>query len=230
MYGMSVSPRLAAKSLESAVYDAVRERIISGHLRPGDPLVEAQLSEEFGISKTPVREALISLGRDGLVEQAPYKKSKVATPTADDVRQACEVRRWLESEIAAQIARAPRNGLVERLERNVAASRQHLADGDLDACAATVHEFSDILLEASSNKYAAMMLERLRNVLALIANVAQTEPGRRERSISQHEAILDAIRAENEERAREATLAHMDSIETDSLHALDLLTAPAPAS
>lgn len=227
MYEMPAGPRLTTKSLESAVYDAVRERIISGYLRPGDPLVEAQLSEEFGISKTPVREALISLSRDGLVEQAPYKKSRVATPTADDVRQACEVRRWLETEIAGQLARAPTPELVERLERNVEASRAHLAEGDLDACAAAVHEFSDILLEASRNKYAAMMLERLRNVLALIANVAQTEPGRRERSISQHEAILAAIRDGDEQRAREATLAHMDSIEADSLHAIELLATVA---
>ena len=174
MYEMSASVQLTTKSLESAVYDTVRERIISGHLRPGDPLVEAQLSEEFGISKTPVREALIALSRDGLVEQAPYKKSTVATPTADDVRQACEVRRWLETEIAAQLARSPSDGLVERLDRNIEVSRRHLADGDLDACAAAVHEFSDIVVDASGNKYAELMLERLRNVLALIANVSQT--------------------------------------------------------
>jgi DNA-binding GntR family transcriptional regulator len=86
--------RVQRQSLEASVYEAVREGIISGDLRPGDPLVEAQLSADLGISKTPVREALIRLARDGLVVQELHRRSRVATPTVEDVRQACEVRRW----------------------------------------------------------------------------------------------------------------------------------------
>ncbi len=56
----------------------------------------------MGISKTPVREALIRLTRDGLVVQEQHRRSRVATPTAEDVREACELRRWVEGEIAAK--------------------------------------------------------------------------------------------------------------------------------
>lgn len=211
---------LNARSLEAAVYEAVLERITSGVLRPGDPLVEAQLSEEFGISKTPVREALISLNRDGLVEQAPYKMSRVATPTEADVRQACEIRTWIEGEIAAQLARDPSSEIVDRLDVTIADARAGLEADDLNRYAEAVHAFSDVLLEASGNRYANEMLGRLRNILALIANVSQTEPGRRKRSIREHTAIARAIRKGDEEGARAATVDHLQSIEEDSVRAI----------
>ena len=112
------------QSLEESVYEAVRDSIISGDLRPGDPLVEAQLSADLGISKTPVREALIRLARDGLVVQELHRRSRVATPTAEDVMQACEVRRWVESEIAAQAARDASDELVDELEAGIADSER----------------------------------------------------------------------------------------------------------
>ena len=90
---MSPLEPVKRQTLEESVYETVRNGIISGELRPGDPLVEAQLSADMGISKTPVREALIRLTRDGLVVQELHRRSRVATPTAEDVRAACELRR-----------------------------------------------------------------------------------------------------------------------------------------
>src|SRR3954454_17102935 len=113
-----ISP-LKRQTLEEGVYEAVRASIISGELRPGDPLVEAQLSADMGISKTPVREALIRLTRDGLVEQEQHRRSRVATPTLDDVHQACELRRWVEGAIAADAARRADPELIESLEQTI---------------------------------------------------------------------------------------------------------------
>jgi GntR family transcriptional regulator, rspAB operon transcriptional repressor len=221
---MGTGSQLNARSLESAVYETVLERITSGVLKPGDPLVEAQLSEEFGISKTPVREALISLNRDGLVEQAAYKMSRVATPTEADVRQACEIRAWIEGEIAAQHARNPSPELVGRLDATIAEAREGLKNDDLNRYAEAVHAFSDVLLEVSGNRYAIEVLGRLRNILALIANVSQTEPGRRRRSIREHAAIAKAIRKGDEAGARAATVEHLHSIEEDSVRAIRALS------
>src|SRR4051794_28499475 len=97
---MAASAKLQPQALDAAAYKAIRDRIVSGELRPGDPLVEAQLSAEFGISKTPVREALIALGRDGLVTQVPHHVTRVATPRSEDIREVCQLRTWLEGEIA----------------------------------------------------------------------------------------------------------------------------------
>lgn len=213
--------RVQRQSLEGSVYEAVREGIISGDLRPGDPLVEAQLSADLGISKTPVREALIRLARDGLVVQELHRRSRVATPTVEDVRQACEVRRWVEAEIAAQAARNAPKELIEQLEVSIRDSERSLKRKDTRRWADVIESFTDTLLEYSGNRYAAELLERMRNLLSLIANVSQVAPGRRSRSIEEHRAIFDAIRKRDPAAAAEATRAHLSSIEADSLRALE---------
>jgi DNA-binding GntR family transcriptional regulator len=209
------------------VYEAVRDGIISGELRPGDPLVEAQLSADLGISKTPVREALIRLTRDGLVVQELHRRSRVATPTPEDVRQACEVRRWVEAEIAAQAAADAPAELIRRLEASVADSERALKRNDPRRWATAIEAFSDALIEYAGNRYAADLLQRMRNLLSLIANVSQVAPGRRARSIAEHRAILDAIRKGQREAAAKATRAHLDSIEADSLQALEQVSSVA---
>jgi DNA-binding GntR family transcriptional regulator len=213
------------QTLEEQVYDAVRESIITGELRPGDFLVEAQLSADMGISKTPVREALIRLARDGLVEQELHRRSRVARPTAEDVRQACELRRWVEAKVAAEAAASADPELIARLEATIADADKALKREDARRWATAVEDFTDVLVEHSDNRYVAELLERMRNVLSLIANLSQAVPGRRDRSISEHRAILDAIGRGDAEAAAIATCAHLDSIERDSLDVLTELSA-----
>ena len=102
------SRQLEPRSLLREVYGALCEDILNGTLAAGDALVEAQLAADLGVSKTPVREALIRLQRDGLVEITPYRGARVFIPSAEDVRQACELRIWLETEIVRKIAVAAR--------------------------------------------------------------------------------------------------------------------------
>jgi DNA-binding GntR family transcriptional regulator len=212
--------QLTARSLEQDVYDAIRQSILDGDLQPGDPLVEAQLSEQFGISKTPVREALIRLKRDGLVESAPHRINRVATPTREDIVHACEVREWIESQLAALVARDPSDKVLQGLKESIEAAEQALAELDDHAYVAAIRRFSDVLVESSGNRYAIEALERLRNTLSLIANVSRRAPTRRKRSIEQHRRIYRAIRRHDPEAAAAATREHLRSIEADSLEAL----------
>jgi len=211
---------LTARSLEEEVYDAILNEIVSGQLEPGDPLVEAQLSERFGISKTPIREALIRLKRDGLVESALHHKNRVTTPTEDDVRQACEVRDWIESRVTAHCAENPDPKLVARLEESVKKAEKALDAGNEQAYLKAIRDFSDVLMEASGNRYAIRVLDTMNNVLTFIANISRGEPGRRKRSIDEHKAILEAVRSGDPVAAAEATGRHLHSIEKDSLHRL----------
>lgn len=214
------SLRLRPSSLENDVYAALRERILRGDLISGDPLVEAQLSAQFGISKTPVREALIRLKRDGLVESAQHRVTRVATPTADDIREACEVREWIETQLAVKHASNCSQAVLRRLRASISDAEAALEADDEHAYIAALRSFSDILVEASGNRYAAQVLDRLRNVLALIGNVSRSAPGRRERSIDEHHAIYEAIAASDPAAAAAATSRHLHSIEHDSLEGL----------
>jgi DNA-binding GntR family transcriptional regulator len=210
-------------SLEEAVYEAIRNEILSGQLVPGDPLVEAQLSERFGTSKSPVREALIRLKRDGLADGTLHRTTRVATPTAADIHQACEVRIWIEAQLAANAAADPTDRLLRRLELSIRNAERALDRDDERAYVKAVRSFSDELIKESDNRYAVQFLARLRDRLALIANASRGVAGRRKRSIEEHKAILDAIRRGDPEAAAAATRTHLKSIEADSLAAVEQL-------
>jgi DNA-binding GntR family transcriptional regulator len=98
---------------------------------------------------------------------------------------------------------------------------------DARTWAAAIEDFTDVLVEHSGNRYVAELLERMRNVLSLIAGASQAMPGRRRRSVEEHRAILDAIRAGDPAAAAAATDAHLDSIESDSLGVLEQLSTAA---
>jgi DNA-binding GntR family transcriptional regulator len=219
--------RLTPQSLEERVYDELRDAIVAGEFRPGDTLVEAQLSRRFGISKTPVREALIRLKRDGLVDSPLHRVNRVATPTPDDIQQACEVRTWIEAELAARCAETPTPELLSELQASIDDTARALQDGDSRAYGRAIRTFSDVIAGAACNRYAVEALDRLRNVLILIAHISRETPGRMERSLQEHRLIYDGIRRRDPQAAADATRRHLASIETDSLRALRELTEEA---
>src|ERR671936_2125325 len=101
---MAVGDTIIPAQLERRVYERLRDQILNGELRPGDQLVEARLASELGVSKTPVREALIRLQRDGLVHTEPYRGARVMSPSEADVREILELRLALECHIVRDLA------------------------------------------------------------------------------------------------------------------------------
>src|SRR4029079_13065575 len=117
---------LEPRSLEREVYETLRGEILTGIVAPGQALIEAQLAVDLGVSKTPVREALIRLLRDGLVEIRPYRGARVRRPSGDDVVQAVESRMWVETQVARAFAADPPRELLARLEENIEATQAAL--------------------------------------------------------------------------------------------------------
>jgi DNA-binding GntR family transcriptional regulator len=224
---MSPRPRRKpqARSLEREVYEILRDEILLGDLKPGAPLAEAQLSSQLGVSKTPVREALIRLQRDGLVDITPYRGARVGRLSEKDVRDVCQVRLWIETQIARDLALTPPSPVLEQLTANVASSENALQINERDSYLQSIRGFSEILIQASGNLVAQEILSRLRDTLSLIANAARTaDETRRRRSIEEHASILDALRAADPAAAEVATRVHLDSIQHDCLLALSALT------
>src|SRR5690349_9734612 len=108
--------KILPAQLERRVYERLRDDIISGVLQPGDQLVEARLAADLGVSKTPVREALIRLQRDGLVSIEPYRGARVLEPSPDDVREIVELRELLECHVARQLAQTRPERVLRALE------------------------------------------------------------------------------------------------------------------
>src|SRR4051812_18145810 len=232
---MSAAPAASAHrrplephSLEREVYSALRHEILTGIVAPGDPLIEAQLALDLGVSKTPVREALIRLQRDGLVEIRPYRGARVRRPSAEDVVQAVEVRMWVEMEVARAVAIDPSPDLLARLEQNIAATQAALDADDFDGFVRTVRGFSQLLLDEHGNRYAMQVVDSLHNILALIGSAFRRAPGRKQKSIDEHREILAALVARDPDAAAAATRRHLASIEGGATEAL-AKAEPGPA-
>jgi DNA-binding GntR family transcriptional regulator len=214
-----VREKIVPAQLERRVYERLRDEIASGQLKPGEQLVEARLAAELGVSKTPVREALIRLQRDGLVEIEPYRGARVLQPSPGDVREILELRRLLECHIARELAAQRPAEVLRALGDSIARGREALEAGDEARVADSLTEFSDVMTEACGNRRLANVLDELRSVLLLIGTSALRAPGREARSLEQHEQILAALDDGDPAAAAAATEAHILSVEHDSIDA-----------
>lgn len=119
----ALSPLSNVMSTSDRVTSAIREAILSGRLKPAETLIERQLATSLGVSKTPVREALISLTTSGLVVSTPNRGVSVRALTLDDVRQIYEFRMLVEPWAAAQTTRMARGASLDGVERALADAR-----------------------------------------------------------------------------------------------------------
>jgi DNA-binding GntR family transcriptional regulator len=183
---------------------------------PGEPLREAALVERFGVSKTPIREALVRLEREGLVEIAPYRGARARTYKQADLREFYEVREILETECVRRAARGPEGGLRDALTRNVDSSTQALERGDLGAVAQRIDEFGTLLLSQLKNGMITDLLDRLQAHLKRIgpAKVGEDHFGT---AIDEQRAILGAITDRDADRAQDLLRRHLRHLLDDQL-------------
>ncbi len=203
------------RQLETFCYESIRSAILGGQLAPGEQLVESRLAREFGISKTPVREALIRLSADGLVEIAPYRGARVVEITPGEVGHIIELRLLLELPIIAALAESRPADVLERLQESIDASRAALADGDRPAYLESIWAFSSIIYGTCENPRIVQVLSSLADQFHLIGATALRSQGRDRRSIDEHTAILVAIRAGSVEQSVAAARQHVESITAD---------------
>ncbi|MEU9286115.1 GntR family transcriptional regulator [Streptomyces sp. NPDC048275] len=197
----------------------IRARIMNGELAIGKPLRQAALAAEFGVSRTPVREALRQLQNGGLIEMQPHRGAVVRVPAPWEVRQAYEVRAELEG-------LAARRAASRITERQLAALREHNAvlreaaeraageeSAGSPATTAANDCFHTVVCEAADNPWLSRMIGRInesfpRNVSSLA--LAHDER-HRQHNIREHEAIIDALTARDADRADEVMRDHVIS-------------------
>ncbi|MWA09286.1 GntR family transcriptional regulator [Streptomyces sp. BA2] len=167
------------------VLEAVKHRILTGQLAPGQPLVETDLAAQFAVSKTPVREALKTLAGTGLVVMSQYKGATVRTVDAAMAQEVYDVRLLLEPEA---LRRTVRSGALleearEALER---------ADTAADAAERSLanREFHRALYVPCGNPLLSRMLDEVRDQAALVSAVAWATLPSWEREAAEHREIL----------------------------------------
>ena len=199
---------LRNETLAQDVYRQLKHSIVTFQLLPGTPLPEAELSEQLNVSRTPVREALRILESEGLVEIEARRGARVAQISLEDVRDAYEVRGWVESAAAAKAAQVMDAEALAKLEAAIEKLSVEPATHEGAACAAAADvEFHNLIIEAASNKLAKELIDQARAITARAAYFVP--PGRYSESREEHKAILRALRERNSEEARELMCNHV---------------------
>ena len=207
--------------LKEWAYDALRDAIVDLRLRPGDALREARLSEDMGISKTPLREALVRLEADGLVDIRPYRGAVVRGYTNRDLSEIYELRELLEGSCARRAASAMSEADLKRFRRNVDDSEAALEQGAVERLTSLFDAFDSLLFAQTDNERIRSQLQILRFHIVRIGRLNVGIEGRPGRSVREHRLVCEAISERDPERAERAIREHVRSVVADHLAALD---------
>ena len=207
--------------LGETVYDAMRRAIVEGELDAGEPLAEHELSRRFGVSRTPIREALAKLERDRLVRVVPKKGAFVRTLSHDEVRELYQVREALEA-LAVRLA-APRVD-KEQLAGFDARFRALLARrGGIDHAEVRVlgDEFHRFLAKQSGNARLVELLDQVREPIRAVWTMSVVAPRRAQGLVREHLALIDALRRGDGPRAERLMIAHVRRVRETIFRLLD---------
>lgn len=183
------------QTLNSHVYSDIVRLLSSGHYPPGTRLDEQQIAEELGVSRTPLREAISKLVKDGLVEHRPYKGNFVRSFTAKEVFDLYEVRKGLES-LAVRLA-IPylTEDSISKLRTILGEIGSALKAGDLGTYGLADKRFHDAIAQLSGNETLISMLAHLGGQVQLIRTMANQDPSIVEITAMERPEIVDAMAA-----------------------------------
>lgn len=204
------------------IREALEDAIVSGRFAPGARLDPEALAREFDCSRTPIREALQQLEASGLVRVAAKRGTFVSEWTVDELAERFEVMAELEAICARLAARRITEAELTELEAAHEACRRQSEAGDIDAYYAENSTFHHCIYRATHNAFLEREASRLHAVLQPYRRMQLQVRNRMARSLAEHDAVMAAIRAGDDQAAAEAMRNHV-VIQGDRFH--DLLAA-----
>jgi DNA-binding GntR family transcriptional regulator len=214
---MKVSNIAAPVRLQVAA--SFRSAILSGRFQPGDRLIEKDLCDLTGASRTSVREALRQLETEGLVQLVPNKGPIVASIDPKQARSIYQVRAVLESLAGSLFAANATDAQIRRLEVAVADLAEAYKDGHIEGILQKKDAFYAVLLDGAGNDIIPALLSMMHARISLLRRVSLGHSKRLTASIKEIRAILKAVKARDPEATAEACRAHV-------LYAADAALAP----
>lgn len=198
-------------SLVDSIYETLLEAIVSGQLPHGSELNSVGLAKQLDVSRTPLREALHLLERDGLVRQAGNHKARVAEFSADDIREIYEVRLQLEAAAAERAATRMSPAALESLQREAEKLRVSRKDVNWRTRALAFDQrFHSAIAAGSGNRRLEADIQRYRLLVRSFCRIAGQQ-ATLEQALDEHITILLALSAGRPAAARKAMAAHIQS-------------------
>ena len=197
--------------LRDVVFNTLRQAILRGELKPGERLMEIQLANKLGVSRTPIREALRKLELESLVNMVPRKGAEVADITEKSLRDVLEVRKALE-ELSVQLAcEKITEEEIEELKRVAERFKDTLDDQDVTKIAEADVAFHDVIYTATDNQKLILLLNNLREQMYRYRVEYLKKEEAYPQLIAEHEELIDNISKRNKEEATRIMCEHIDN-------------------
>ncbi|RKD25498.1 transcriptional regulator, GntR family [Caminicella sporogenes DSM 14501] len=205
------------KPLREVVFEYLRNSILNGELEPGERLMELQLAEQLGVSRTPIREAIRKLELEGLVEMIPRKGAYVADLSIKDVLDVLEVRMFLEGLAAYLAAERMSEEEIEELKGILEKFENSIESKDREEMIKLDKQFHDKIIEGSKNSKLMQIVQGLHEQFQRFRVIYFNEYSEHEQLLKYHQAIVEAISKRDCEKAQEYAQTHIAMIEESIL-------------
>ena len=201
------------KPLREVVFESIRGAIISGVLKPGERLMEVQMAEKLGVSRTPIREAIRKLELEGLVVMIPRKGAYVADLSLKDITDVLELRAALEG-LAAELAAARiTDEEIEELEMIAMDFHKAIESDDMEGMIQKDIEFHDIIFKATRNEKLIQISNNLREQVQRFRVMYITKFKKSRTLATEHFEIAEAISNRNMDLAEKLAKRHIENAE-----------------
>jgi DNA-binding GntR family transcriptional regulator len=202
---------LTAPALYEQVAERLRTRIFAHELPPGGWIDEQALALEYGISRTPLREALKVLAAEGLVVLKPRRGCYVTQLSEQDIDEVFPVMALLEGQVAAEAARRITGADFSHLAAIHDELEKHAAANNADRFFEANQRFHTSVQEIAGNRYLAQLIDDARKVIKLTRRDSLRLEGRLKQSLAEHREILEALRLKDADLARQRMRDHLIS-------------------
>jgi DNA-binding GntR family transcriptional regulator len=209
---MHAGPRAPGNSASALVYQVIRREIVSMQRKPGEPIVEKELGFTFGVSRTPIREAILRLADEGLVEVVPQSGTFVARIPLDALPEAFIIRRALEEVTVRAAAERATKSQITGLHAILELQREKMAADDREGFHEADQSFHAAIAEAAGHPGIWMLVQQVMVQVDRYRRLTLPQPGRMERVIAEHVGVTEAIAEHDVEKAAAAIDAHIDGL------------------
>ncbi|HIY00205.1 GntR family transcriptional regulator [Faecalicatena contorta] len=197
--------------LRDVVFNTLRQAILRGELKPGERLMEIQLANKLGVSRTPIREAIRKLELEGLVLMIPRKGAEVAEITEKSLRDVLEVRRALEELAVELVCEKITDEQIQDLKDAAEEFKESLKDGDITRIAEADVKFHDVIYMATDNQKLIQLLNNLREQMYRYRVEYLKRSDFHQQLIDEHEEIIETIESGQKDRAVQVVCQHVDN-------------------
>jgi DNA-binding GntR family transcriptional regulator len=205
-------------SYRASVADALRAALVAGELRPGEVYSAPSLAARFGVSATPVREAMLDLVKEGMVDPVPNKGFRVTTVSERQLDEYTHIRSLIEIPTTVGLAATADPAALEALRTHAEESVAAADSGDLIAHVEADRRFHLGLLALAGNEHLVEVVGDLRKRSRLYGLTALAERGLLKSTAEEHLEILDALLARDAERVRAVMTRHLGHVRGDWAH------------